>query len=95
MISRPRSSAPISETCWATGPDEYLHHADFWRGHVHPDDLDEVEAKQDELFRDGEHLAEYRFRKKDGTYCWVSDEQHLIRDQRAAGRSGRLLEQYR
>ena len=25
-------------------------------------------------------IAEYRFRKKDGTYCWVSDEQHLIRD---------------
>ncbi len=63
------------------GPDEYLQHADFWRSHVHPDDLDEVEAKQSELFRAGEHLAEYRFRKKDGTYCWVSDEQHLIRDQ--------------
>jgi two-component system, sensor histidine kinase and response regulator len=26
------------------------------------------------------HLTEYRFRKRDGTYCWVSDEQHLIRD---------------
>jgi PAS domain S-box-containing protein len=61
-------------------PDEYLKHADFWRGHVHPDDFAEVEAKQAELFRLGEHLAEYRFRKKDGSYCWVSDEQHLIRD---------------
>ena len=65
-------------------PEEYLKDADFWRGHVHPDDLPEVEAKQVELFRAGEHLAEYRFRKKDGTYCWVSDEQHLIRD--GAGR---------
>jgi two-component system, sensor histidine kinase and response regulator len=65
-------------------PDEYLRHADFWRSHVHPDDLPEVEAKQVELFRRGEHLAEYRFRKKDGSYIWVSDEQHLIRD--AAGR---------
>ena len=65
-------------------PDEYLKHADFWRAHVHPDDLPEVEAKQVELFRHGEHLAEYRFRKKDGSYCWVSDEQHLIRDE--AGR---------
>ena len=61
-------------------PDEYLQHAEFWRSCVHPDDLPEVEAKQVELFRTGEHLAEYRFRKKDGTYCWVSDEQHLIRD---------------
>ena len=61
-------------------PDEYLEDADFWRGHVHPEDLPEIEAKQVELFRQGEHHSEYRFRKKDGTYCWVSDEQHLIRD---------------
>jgi two-component system, sensor histidine kinase and response regulator len=61
-------------------PDEYLRDADFWRGHVYPEDLPEVEAKQVELFRKGEHLAEYRFRKKDGAYIWVSDEQHLIRD---------------
>ncbi|MGV1015026.1 MAG: PAS domain-containing protein, partial [Methyloceanibacter sp.] len=62
-------------------PEEYLRDADFWRGHVHPDDLPRVEAKQVELFRTGENLAEYRFRKKDGTYCWVSDEQHLMRDE--------------
>jgi PAS domain S-box-containing protein len=61
-------------------PDQYLQHADFWRSCVHPEDLPDVEAKQAELFRKGEHLAEYRFRKKDGSYCWVSDEQHLIRD---------------
>ena len=61
-------------------PDQYMQTPDFWRSCVHPDDLPEVEAKQVELFRKCEHLAEYRFRKKDGTYCWVSDEQHLIRD---------------
>ena len=61
-------------------PDEYLKHADFWRSHVHPDDLAEVEAKQEALFTKGEHLAEYRFRRKDGSYCWVSDEQHLVSD---------------
>jgi two-component system sensor histidine kinase/response regulator len=70
-------------------PDEYLKHADFWRAHVHPTDLPEVEAKQVELFRHGEHLAEYRFRKKDGSYCWVSDEQHLIRDE--AGRPAEVV----
>ena len=60
--------------------DQYLQTPDFWRSHVHPDDLAEVEAKQVELFENCEHLAEYRFRKKDGSYIWVSDEQHLIRD---------------
>jgi len=61
-------------------PDEYLKNADFWRAHVHPEDLAAVEAEQDKLFEQGRHTAEYRFRKKDGTYCWVSDEQHLLRD---------------
>jgi PAS domain S-box-containing protein len=62
-------------------PDEYLKNADFWRTRVHPDDLAAVEAGQSKLFEEGRHLAEYRFRKADGIYCWVSDEQHLVKDQ--------------
>jgi len=62
-------------------PDEYLENADFWRSCVHPEDLAGVETEQVQLFRKGQHLAEYRFRKKDGSYCWVSDEQHLTRDE--------------
>jgi PAS domain S-box-containing protein len=61
-------------------PDEYLKNADFWRSRVHPEDLAAVEGEQGKLFEEGAHTAEYRFRKKDGAYCWVSDEQHLIRD---------------
>jgi PAS domain S-box-containing protein len=62
-------------------PDEYLKDAAFWRARVHPDDIDSVEAEQALLFEKDRHTAEYRFRKKDGHYCWVSDEQHLIRDE--------------
>jgi PAS domain S-box-containing protein len=62
------------------GPDEYRKNADFWRERVHPDDLRRVEAEQAKLFKEGWHTAEYRFRKSDGTYCWVNDEQHIIRD---------------
>jgi PAS domain S-box-containing protein len=61
-------------------PDEYLEDADFWRSRVHPDDLPDVMAKQMNLFETGQHLCEYRFCKKDGSYCWLSDEQHLLRD---------------
>src|SRR4029079_13432732 len=68
-------------------PDEYLKNADFWRSRVHPEDLPAVEAEQAKLFETGAHTAEYRFRKKDGAYCWVSDEQHLLRD-----RAGQPLE---
>jgi adenylate cyclase len=61
-------------------PQDYLQHADFWRRCVHPDDLVVVEAESVQLFKKGRHTVEYRFLKKDGTYCWVNDEQQLIRD---------------
>jgi two-component system, sensor histidine kinase and response regulator len=77
----PSFVSPSIELMLGFRPEQYLTEEDFWRNHVHPDDLPEVEAKQVELFRRGEHLAEYRFRKKDGSYCWLSDEQHLIRDE--------------
>ena len=62
-------------------PQEYLEHPDFWRSRVHPDDLAAVEAEVVQLFKKGRHTVEYRFLKKDGTYCWVNDEQRLVRDE--------------
>jgi PAS domain S-box-containing protein len=62
-------------------PQEYLEHPDFWRSRVHPDDLAAVEAEVGQLFKKGSHTVEYRFLKKDGTYCWVNDAQQLIRDE--------------
>ena len=61
-------------------PREYLENADFWRERVHPDDLAAVEAELVHLFKKGRHAVEYRFLRKDGTYCWVNDAQQLIRD---------------
>ena len=68
------------ETLFGYAPEEYLKNADFWRTRVHPADIVAVEAEQTKLFEEGWHTAEYRFRKSDGTYCWVSDEQTLIKD---------------
>ena len=62
-------------------PKEYLEDADFWRRCVPPEDLAAVEAESVQLFRKGRHTVEYRFLKKDGSYCWVNDEQRLIRDE--------------
>ncbi|MDW6024352.1 adenylate/guanylate cyclase domain-containing protein [Mesorhizobium sp. BAC0120] len=61
-------------------PREYLENADFWRERVHPDDFATVEAESIKLYRNGRHSIEYRFLKKDGTWCCVNDEQQLIRD---------------
>ena len=63
-------------------PNEYLKNADFWRERVHPDDLAGIEAEQTKLFENGQHTSEYRFRQKNGAYRWVSDEQHVIRDEK-------------
>jgi PAS domain S-box-containing protein len=61
-------------------PEEYLQNADFWRSRVHPDDLAATEAESVNLYKTGRHAVEYRFRKKDGNYCWVNDAQQLVRD---------------
>jgi adenylate cyclase len=60
-------------------PGEYLDDPLFWRDRVHPDDLARVEDAISTFFRNGVHTVEYRFRRKDGSYCWVNDEQRLIR----------------
>src|SRR5262245_21012770 len=60
--------------------EEYLQNADFWRSRVHPDDLARVEAESSNLYKNGRQTVEYRFLKKDGSYCWVNDAQQLIRD---------------
>ena len=62
-------------------PNEYLESPDFWRRCVHPEDLPAVEAEFGQLFEKGRHTVEYRFRQKNDSYCWVSDDWHLIHDQ--------------
>jgi len=60
---------------------EYLEDPKFMPSRVHPDDLSRIDKVWAQLFRKGKHVNEYRFRRKDGKYRWVSDELHLIRDQ--------------
>jgi len=61
---------------------EYLESPDFWHSRVHPDDLQRIEGGFGRLLDEGRLSIEYRFRKQDGSYCWVNDEQFLIRDEK-------------
>ena len=69
------------ERLFGYSPSEYLENPNFWRERVHPEDLARVEAEVGTLFQTDRQAIEYRFRRKDGSYCWVNDDQHLVRDE--------------
>ena len=58
---------------------EYMENPSFWRDRVHPDDLARVEEAISKFFHNGVQSVEYRFRRRDGSYCWVNDAQRLVR----------------
>jgi PAS domain S-box-containing protein len=60
---------------------EYLCDPSFWSARVHEDDKDRVDRAIASFFKNGVHAVEYRFLRKDGSYCWVNDEQRLICDE--------------
>ena len=67
-------------TVFGYTPAEYLDNPSFWRDRVHPDDLARVEEAIAKFFHNGVQSVEYRFRRRDGSYCWVNDAQRLVRD---------------
>ncbi len=52
---------------------EYLAETDFWRSRLHPDDAERVLGGFRNAPSSGDHLIEYRWRVKDGTYKWFLD----------------------
>ncbi|MGD0876884.1 MAG: PAS domain S-box protein [Anaerolineales bacterium] len=59
---------------------EFLADRNFWRNHVHPDDKERVFAQVDHPGDLDREVFDYRFLKKDGTYCWLRGERMLMRD---------------
>jgi two-component system cell cycle sensor histidine kinase/response regulator CckA len=52
--------------------------AEWWAERLHPEDRERVLAQIPTLLSEGYVAREYRFRHKDGTYRWISDEQRLL-----------------
>lgn len=63
----------------------------FWRDKTHPDDLPRLRENRDyALLHDFEfYVQEYRFRKADGTWLYVKDRIHVIKND--AGKVVRLI----
>ncbi len=56
---------------------------EFWKKHVHPEDLERVLEKRINIFNHTKELYwsdEYRFRRSDGTYAYVNDKGFIFRD---------------
>ncbi|HEY9647697.1 MAG TPA: PAS domain S-box protein, partial [Chroococcidiopsis sp.] len=73
----------ISDNVYAmTGyaPAEYLAESSFWADHVHPADAPQIFADLPQLFEQGHHIHEYRFRHRNGQYLWMRNELRLVRD---------------
>jgi PAS domain S-box-containing protein len=54
----------------------------WWIGLIHPDDLSIATGALDKCLDEGRSAfaTEYRMRRADGSYCWISDRGALIRD---------------
>jgi PAS domain S-box-containing protein len=62
-------------------PGEYLKDRNFVPDRIHPEDSSDLERGFSLLFKEGHLINEYRFRHKDGSYHWVSDELRVIYDE--------------
>ena len=61
-------------------PSEYLEDRNFVPDRIHPDDAARIGNDLSHLFEKDHLINEYRFRHKDGSYHWVSDELRVIYD---------------
>lgn len=62
-------------------PEQFTDNSHFWLDNIHPDDRPQILAELPTLFENDVHQHEYRFRKADGSYCWLQDEMRLIRNE--------------
>ena len=62
-------------------PEDFTDDPEFWVNHIHPDDRSRILVGLSTIFGSDRHEHEYRFLRKDGTYCWLHDEVRVIRDE--------------
>ena len=80
----PTYVSPNLKNIWGYDDAEYIGNAEWWWSAIHPEGRDSVVGTFHAAIKaaDRSHYAhEYRFRHKDGTYRWIHDELHIIRDQ--------------
>lgn len=59
---------------------EFVEDSQFWADHVHPDDIERILTELAKVGEQHYYSHEYRFRRADGTYCWLFAQLRLMRD---------------
>ncbi len=69
-------------TLFGHRPDVVTPSFAFWSDHLHPDDRDRVVGEVRARLSDGSssYVSQYRYRRADGSYAWILDRGHIIRD---------------
>jgi PAS domain S-box-containing protein len=62
-------------------PQEMMDDPEFWVSRVHPQDAPRVLAEVSRMTAKGGGTLEYRFRRREGHYCWFQDTFKVIRDE--------------
>ena len=62
-------------------PEDFIKDPEFWANHLHPADRKFVFAKLPSLMAKGHWMMQYRFRRKDWSYCWMFEEASLVYDE--------------
>jgi PAS domain S-box-containing protein len=68
---------------------EFLEDSSFWADRIHPDDVERIFAGTAKVFEQEFYSHEYRFRRTDGTYCWLLAQLRLMRNE--AGKPTEIL----
>ncbi len=61
-------------------PRELLDDANFWTSRIHPEDRARILEAERRVLKEGRGIYEYRFQHKDGSYRWMREEAHVVRD---------------
>ena len=74
-------SPNIEHICGYTSEEIIGEGEAFWFERIHPDDINKVKTQYAEIFSDdGEFNLEYRIKRKDGQWIWLSSKANVFQD---------------
>ncbi|NOX87667.1 MAG: PAS domain S-box protein [Calditrichaeota bacterium] len=70
------------KTVFGYEPEDFIGVPEFWLKRIHPDDKERIYRELLKTTHEGKHSYEYRWKRKDGSYCWIYDLKQVIYDEK-------------